>query len=151
MKRNIDHEKFMAIAIGEAKKSLDEGGIPIGSVLVKDGKVIGRGHNQRVQKGSAILHAEMACLESAGRLTAADYEQCILYSTLSPCWMCTGSILLYKIPLVVIGENETFKGPEEDSESRGTEIINLDLDECKALMREFIRANPRLWNEDIAV
>lgn len=139
----------MKAAVEEARKGLAEGGIPIGSVLVKDGDVIGRGHNRRVQKKSAVLHAEMDCLENAGRLSARDYERCVIYSTLSPCDMCTGTILLYKIPVVVIGENETFRGPEDYSQSRGVKLINLNLEECKQLMREFIRERPELWNEDI--
>jgi len=145
------HQKFMLEAIKEAKKGLKTGGIPIGSVLVKNGKVIGRGHNRRVQKKSAILHAEMDCLENAGRLMAKDYAQCTIYSTLSPCDMCTGAILLYKIPTVVIGENATFKGPESYSKKRGVEFINLDMPECKKLMNDFISAKPKLWNEDIGV
>lgn len=143
------HTRFIKEAIKEARKGFREGGIPIGSVLVKDGKIIGRGHNRRVQKGSAILHAEMDCLENAGRLKARDYEQCMIYSTLSPCDMCTGAILLYKIPVVVIGENRTFKGPEAYSRKRGVKLINLDLPECKKLMRDFIAAKPNLWDEDI--
>lgn len=145
------HDVFMKAALEEARLGLAEGGIPIGSVLVKDGKIIGRGHNRRVQKKSAILHAEMDCLENAGRLKAADYQKCVIYSTLSPCDMCTGTILLYKIPVVVIGENETFRGPEDYSKSRGVELINLDSAECKELMRRFIRERPGLWNEDIGV
>lgn len=141
----------MEAALEEARKGLAEGGIPIGSVLVRDGEIIGRGHNRRVQNKSAILHAEMDCLENAGRLKAADYQRCVIYSTLSPCDMCTGTILLYKIPQVVIGENETFKGPESYSESRGVRITNLQNEECKNLMRGFIRARPELWNEDIGV
>lgn len=144
------HLKFMKLAIKEARKGLKEGGIPIGAVLVKGGRVIGRGHNRRVQKKSAILHAEMDCLENAGRLKAADYEKCVIYSTLSPCPMCTGAILLYKIPAVVIGENRTFKGPESCSKSV-VRLINLDLPECRDLMAAFIRRKPRLWNEDIGV
>ncbi len=140
--------KFMSEAIKEARKGLKEGGIPIGAVLVKDGKVIGRGHNRRVQKRSAILHAEMDCLENAGRLKAADYRKCVIYSTLSPCSMCTGAILLYKIPAVVIGENRTFKGPESYS-GKFVKLVNLDLPECKQLMADFIKARPELWNEDI--
>jgi cytosine/creatinine deaminase len=139
----------MKEAVTEAQKGLHEGGIPIGSVLVKDGKIISRGHNRRVQKGSAILHAEMDCLENAGRLKAKDYEKCVIYSTLSPCDMCSGAILLYKIPVVVIGENKTFKGPEAHSRKRGIKLINLDLFECKKMMRDFIAAKPKLWNEDI--
>ncbi len=141
--------EFVQVAIEEVKKGLWEGGIPIGSVLVKDGKIIGRGHNRRVQKGSVILHAEMDCLENAGRLKAKDYMKCALYSTLSPCSMCTGAILLYKIPVVVIGENYTFKGPENYSRKQGIGIVNLNLKECKGLMRGFIKKNLKLWNEDI--
>jgi cytosine deaminase len=144
-----NHFFFMKEAIREALKGLREGGIPIGSVLVKAGRIIGRGHNRRVQKGSAILHAEMDCLENAGRLKAVDYGKCVIYSTLSPCSMCTGAILLYKIPVVVIGENETFKGPEAYSRKCGARLINLDFQECKKMMRDFIAAKPRLWNEDI--
>jgi cytosine deaminase len=143
------HIQFMKEAIKEARKGLREGGIPIGSVLVKDGKIIGRGHNRRVQKDSAILHAEMDCIENAGRLKAKDYEKCVIYSTLSPCAMCTGAILLYKIPAVVIGENKTFKGPEAYSKKRGVRLINLNLSECKKMMEDFITSNPKLWNEDI--
>jgi cytosine/creatinine deaminase len=145
----MDHVVFMQEAIKEAELGYTEGGIPIGSVLVKDGQIIGRGHNQRVQKDSPTLHAEMDCLENAGRLPAEDYARCTIYSTLSPCDMCTGAILLYKIPRVVIGENESFKGPEEYSQSRGVELINLDMDECKALMRRMMAEKPSLWAEDI--
>ena len=144
-----DHTFFMAEAIKEARKGLAEGGIPIGSVLVKEGKIIGRGYNRRVQKGSSILHAEIDCLENAGRLSAVDYELCTIYSTLSPCDMCSGAILLYKIPTVVIGENETFKGPEHNLSLRGVELINLDNLECKNLMRDFIAENFKIWHEDI--
>lgn len=147
--KNSNHEKFMKEAIKEAKKGLSQGGIPIGSVLVKNEKIIGRGHNKRIQKKSSILHAEMDCLENAGRLKAKDYKKCTLYSTLSPCDMCTGAILLYKIPTIVIGENKTFKGPEKYSKSKGVEIINLQNEECKQLMKDFIKNNPKLWNEDI--
>ena len=143
-----EHHKFMKEALKEARKGLREGGIPIGSVLVRDGKVIGRGHNRRVQKKSAILHAEMDCLENAGRLKASDYAKCAIYSTLSPCHMCTGAILLYKIPTVVIGENRTFKGPESYSK-KFVKLIDLDLPECYELMADFIREKPELWNEDI--
>ncbi|HHB91463.1 MAG TPA: nucleoside deaminase [Anaerolineae bacterium] len=142
-------DEFMKAAIEEAKKGLAEGGIPIGSVLVIDGKIVGRGHNQRVQKGSAILHAEMAALEDAGRLTAAEYQRAVLYSTLSPCDMCSGAILLYKIPKVVVGENVTFKGPEEYVRSRGVEVEVLNDPECIQMMEDFIANNPELWNEDI--
>ena len=147
----MNHDPFMKMAIEEALKGLAEGGIPIGSVLVREGQVLGRGHNRRVQKKSAILHAEMDCLENAGRLRAADYQKCVIYSTLSPCDMCTGTILLYQIPVVVIGENETFRGPEDYSRIRGVQIMNLQFEECKQLMRDFIRDHPALWNEDIGV
>ena len=142
------HLKFMKAALAEARKGLREGGIPIGAVLVRKGKIIGRGHNRRVQKKSAILHAEMDCLENAGRLKASVYKECVIYSTLSPCSMCTGAILLYKIPTVVIGENKTFKGPESYSK-KYVKLLNLDLPECKRLMADFIEARPELWNEDI--
>jgi creatinine deaminase len=142
-------DKFMDAAIEEARKGLAEGGIPIGSVLVIDGEIVGRGHNRRVQKGSAILHAEMDALENAGRLTAKDYQRATLYSTLSPCDMCSGTALLYKIPKVVIGENRTFQGPEEYVRSRGVELVILDDAECIRLMEDFIAARPELWNEDI--
>ena len=138
-------------AVEEARLGLAEGGIPIGSALVIDGKVVGRGHNRRVQKGSAVLHAEMDCLENAGRLGAKDYARATLYSTLSPCDMCTGAILLYKIPRVVVGENATFKGPEDYSRSRGVDLMVVGDEECLRLMREFIRDKPALWNEDIGV
>lgn len=144
-------DKFLQLAIEEARKGLAEGGIPIGSVLVVDGQVRGRGHNRRVQKGSAILHAEMDCLENAGRLTAKDYQQAVLYSTLSPCDMCSGTALLYKIPKIVIGENKTFQGPEAYVRSRGVQLEILDNAECIELMREFIAKSPELWNEDIGV
>lgn len=144
-------DKFMQAALDEARKGLAAGGIPIGSVLVIDGEIVGRGHNQRVQKGSAILHAEMDCLENAGRLTAKDYQRAVLYSTLSPCDMCSGTALLYKIPKVVIGENVTFQGPEEYVQSRGVEVVILNDPDCIALMEEFIAAKPELWNEDIGV
>jgi creatinine deaminase len=146
-----EHDKFMEAAIEEARKGLAEGGIPIGSVLVKDGQIIGRGHNQRVQKKSSVLHAEMDCLENAGRLKASDYQKCVIYSTLSPCDMCTGAILLYKIPTVVIGENRTFKGPEAYSQSKSVSIINLESEACKQLMHNFILEHPGVWNEDIGV
>ena len=142
-------DEFMQAAIEEAKKGLEEGGIPIGSVLVIDGKIVGRGHNRRVQQGSVILHAEMDCLENAGRLKARDYQRAILYSTLSPCDMCSGTALLYKIPKIVIGENQTFQGPEDYVRSRGVELEILNNAECIQLMRNFIQARPELWNEDI--
>ncbi|UZR29677.1 nucleoside deaminase [Methylococcus mesophilus] len=142
---------YMQAAIAEARKGLEEGGIPIGSVLVIDGEIVGRGHNRRVQQGSAILHAEMDCLENAGRLSAADYRRATLYSTLSPCDMCSGAALLYGIPRIVAGENRTFQGPEGYVRSRGVELVMLDDPECAALMREFIAAHRALWNEDIGV
>jgi cytosine deaminase len=142
-------DRFMKEAIREAKKGLSEGGIPIGSVLVSSGRIIARGHNRRIQKGSAILHAEMDCLENAGRLKNSDYRGCVLYSTLSPCDMCMGALLLYKIPKVVIGENRTFKGPEAYARRRGVKIVNLDSADCRDMMSEFIKSRPGLWNEDI--
>jgi cytosine/creatinine deaminase len=144
-------DKFMRAAYQEAKKGRDEGGIPIGSVIVIDGHIVGRGHNRRVQRGSAILHAEMDCLENAGRLKASDYARATLYSTLSPCDMCSGTVLLYRIPKVVIGENQTFQGPEEYVRSRGVELVIQQNQECIMLMREFIADHPELWNEDIGV
>jgi len=140
---------FLEAAIEEAKKGSAEGGIPIGSVLVIDGCIVGRGHNRRVQKGSAVLHAEMDCLENAGRLKAADYRRATLYSTLSPCDMCSGAVLLYGIPKVIVGENRTFRGPEDYVRSRGVELVILDNLECRRLMETFINNNPELWNEDI--
>ena len=145
----MSRDPFMAAAIEEARQGLAEGGIPIGSVLVIDGKIVGRGHNRRVQQGSAILHAEMDCIERAGRLSAADYRKAVLYSTLSPCDMCSGTALLYGIPRIVIGENRTFKGPEDYVRSRGVELTVVDDEECVLLMEEFIRLQPQLWNEDI--
>ncbi len=144
-----EHEEFLNMAIQEAEKGLTEGGIPIGSVLVIDGKVVGRGHNKRVQNGSVVLHAEMDCLENAGRLKANDSRRGVLYSTLSPCDMCSGAILLYGIPKVVIGENRTFKGPEEYVRSRGVDVKVIDSQRCIDLMTTFIKDNPELWNEDI--
>ena len=140
---------FLEAALDEARQGQNAGGVPIGSVLVIDEKIVGRGHNQRVQKGSPVLHAEMDCLENAGRLTAADYRRATIYSTLSPCDMCSGAILLYEIPKVVVGENVTFKGPEDYLRSRGVEIDVVDNNECKQLMLDFIALNPSLWNEDI--
>jgi len=144
-------DEFMAAALEEARQGLAEGGIPIGSVLVLDGKIVGRGHNRRVQKGSATLHAEMDCLENAGRLKARDYQRAVLYSTLSPCDMCSGTVLLYKIPKVIIGENKTFQGPEDYVRSRGVGLVILNMEECISLMEAFITAHPELWNEDIGV
>ena len=139
----------LAAAIAEAKTGLSAGGIPIGSVLVIDGQIVGRGHNQRVQKGSSVLHAEMDCLENAGRLSVQDYRNSVLYSTLSPCDMCSGAILLYDIPKVVVGENRTFQGAEDHLRKRGVEVEILDSAECLQLMRDFIESNSSLWNEDI--
>ncbi len=142
-------DDFMQAAVEEAKKGLAESGIPIGAVLVIDGKIRGRGHNQRVQKSSVVLHAEMDCLENAGRLRAADYKRATLYTTLSPCAMCSGAIVLYGIPEVVIGENQTFRGSEEYLRSNGVKLVLMDSSACKDLMGQFIRENPALWNEDI--
>lgn len=144
-------DPFLQEAIKEAQQGLAEGGIPIGSVLVIDGKIVGRGHNRRIQKGSAILHAEMDCFENAGRLTARDYQRATLYSTLSPCDMCSGTSLLYKIPKIVIGENQTFQGPEDYVRSRGVALEIVNSRECIDLMTQFIAAKPELWNEDIGV
>ncbi|MGH9894028.1 MAG: nucleoside deaminase, partial [bacterium] len=138
---------FMDVAVEEARMGLSEGGIPIGSLLVVDGEVIGRGHNRRVQKGSAILHAEMDAIENAGRLEASTYRNSVLYSTLSPCDMCSGTALLYGIPKVVIGENHTFKGPEGYLRSRRIEIVVLDRLDCMKLMSDFINSHPDLWFE----
>lgn len=142
-------DEFLRAAIEEAQTGLAEGGIPIGSVLVIDNKIVGRGHNRRVQQGSAILHAEMDCLENAGRLIASDYRRATLYSTLSPCDMCSGAALLYEIPKIVIGENRTFQGPEEYVRSRGVHLELADNQECYELMQQFIAESPALWNEDI--
>jgi len=142
-------DPYLQAAIDEARQGLAEGGIPIGSVLVLDNRIIGRGHNRRVQRGSTVLHAEMDCLENTGRLKAADYRRCTLYSTLSPCDMCSGAVLLYGIPRVVIGENRTFRGPEDYLRSRGVELEIAESRECHALMTDFIKVNPELWNEDI--
>ena len=144
-------DSFLAAALDEARKGLATGGIPIGSVLVCDGKIIGRGHNQRVQQGSVIHHAEMNCLENAGRQPASVYRRCTLYSTLSPCPMCSGAILLYGIPTVVVGENVTFQGPEDHVRSQGVNVRVVNDEQCITLMREFIEQNPELWNEDIGV
>lgn len=144
-------DTFLRAAIEEARKGLAEGGIPIGSVLVHHGRILGSGHNRRVQRGSAILHGEMDALENAGRQPAAVYRESVLYTTLSPCAMCTGAILLYGIPRVVVGENRTFLGEEELLRSRGVTVEVVDDAECKEMMEGFIRENPSLWNEDIGV
>ncbi len=138
---------FMKTAIDEAKSGLREGGIPIGSVLVKDGKIIGRGHNKRVQENNPIMHAEINCLHNAGRI--GRYCETILYSTLMPCYLCAGAVVQFGIRKVIVGESETFAGAKEFMESHGVKIIDLNLDECKQLMKDFIRKNPELWNEDI--
>ena len=144
-------DPFLQAAIAEARQGMAEGGIPIGSVLVHEGKIIGRGHNRRVQKGSAILHGEMDALENAGRQPAAVYRGSVLYTTLSPCSMCSGAILLYGIPRVIIGENRTFMGEEELLRARGVSLEVVQSEECIRLMEEFIRRHPELWNEDIGV
>jgi cytosine deaminase len=144
-------DRFLDAAIAEAEAGLAEGGIPIGSVIVYEGKIIGRGHNRRVQKGSAILHGEMDALENAGRQAANVYRQCVLYTTLSPCPMCSGTILLYRIPRVIVGENQTFLGDEDLLRSRGVQLEVRQDPRCIELMRRFIREKPELWNEDIGV
>jgi creatinine deaminase len=144
-------DPFLQAAIAEARQGMQEGGIPIGSAVVHRDQIIGRGHNRRMQKGSAILHGEMDALENAGRQPAAVYRECVLYTTLSPCSMCSGAILLYGIPRVIIGENRTFMGEEELLRSRGVSIEVVQSDECIRMMEEFIQKNPTLWNEDIGV
>jgi len=144
-------DKFLKAAIEEAQTGLQEGGIPIGSVLVYEGEIIGRGHNRRVQQGSTVLHGEMDALENAGRLPASVYRECSLYTTLSPCPMCSGAILLYGIPRVVVGENSTFTGEEQLLRSRGIQVQVLQDDTCIQMMRSFISQKPELWNEDIGV
>ena len=144
-------DEFLEAAIVEAEQGLAEGGIPIGSVLVHDGRIVGRGHNRRVQRGSTVLHGEMDALENAGRQSAAVYRESVLYTTLSPCAMCSGAILLYGIQTVIIGENRTFLGEEELLRSRGVSLTVLQDSTCVRLMTEFIQARPELWNEDIGV
>ena len=144
-----DDRRGLDAAVEEARAGRAEGGIPIGSALMVDGEIVGRGHNRRVQEGSVVLHAEMDCLENAGRRSAAEYRRSILYSTLSPCDMCSGTALLYGIPKVVVGENRTFQGPEGYVRSRGVELVIVDDPRCRALMESFIAARPELWNEDI--
>lgn len=144
-------DKFLQAAIDEAQLGLQEGGIPIGSVLVIDNKIVGRGHNRRIQNSSAILHAEMDCIENAGRLTANDYQRATLYSTLSPCDMCSGTALLYKIPKIIVGENKNFQGPEHYIKSRGIELVVLNDTDCIELMHNFIHSHPELWHEDIGI
>ena len=142
-------DEFLRAALQEAEKGLAAGGIPIGSILAIDGRIVARGHNQRVQKGSAVLHAEMDCLENAGRLQPSEYRRATLYSTLSPCDMCSGAILLYKIPIVVVGENRTFRGPEDYLRSRDVKVEVVNDSECIELMSRFVREHAALWNEDI--
>ena len=142
-------DPFLQAAIEEARRGQLENGIPIGSVLVIGDRIVGRGHNRRIQRGSAILHAEMDCLENCGRLSSKDYRRAVLYSTLSPCDMCSGAALLYRIPKIVIGENHTFQGPEAYLRTRGVELEIVNDAECIRMMREFIAARPDLWNEDI--
>ncbi len=141
--------KFMAEAIEEAKKSLNEGGIPIGAVLVKDGTIVGRGHNKLIQTGSTILHGEMDCIENAGRLKGVDYNKCTLYTTLSPCTMCSGTILLYNISRVVIGENTTLIGPEKLLKDNGVEVTVMQMDECRELLEKFIEENKEKWEAEL--
>ena len=142
-------DELLEAAIEEARAGLAEGGIPIGAALAIDGEIVGRGHNRRIQRGSPVLHAEMDCLENAGRLPAASYRRAVLCSTLSPCDMCSGAILLYGIPKVIVGENRSFKGPEEHLRSHGVELTIVDSEECRRLMLDFVAANPTLWDEDI--
>lgn len=145
----MNHIYFMEEAIIEARKSLSQGGIPIGAVLVKDNEIISRGHNKLIQNGSVILHAEMDCIESAGRLTGEDYKKCTLYTTLSPCPMCSGAVVLYNIPRVVIGENSNLQGAESFLKQNCVEIINLDMEECNQLLEEYIRLNPEEWESEL--
>ncbi|KAF6008515.1 Cytosine deaminase [Brettanomyces bruxellensis] len=146
----FDDKLGMQVAFEEAKKGFEEGGVPIGAcLLTEEGKVIGRGHNMRVQKSSATLHGETSCFENAGRLPASVYKKCTLYTTLSPCSMCSGAALLFKIPRIVLGENETFVGAEKWLESNGVEVVNVHNKECKNLMDRFIKEKPEVWNEDI--
>jgi cytosine deaminase len=148
---SVAMDPFMQAAIDEARQGLAEGGIPIGSVIVHDGRILGRGHNRRVQQGSTVLHGEMDAFENAGRQTASVYRECVLYTTLSPCPMCSGAILLYGIPKIIIGENQTFMGEEDLLRSRGVQVEVHQEETCIALMRDFIAARPELWNEDIGV
>lgn len=147
LKAHLMMDEFMQLAIDEAKKGRSEGGIPIGSVLVKEGKLIARGHNKRVQESNPILHGEMDCLNNAGRI--GSYRNTVIYSTLMPCYMCAGTIVQFKIPKVIVGESKTFSGAREFMESHGVEVIDLNLPECINMMDDFIREKPELWNEDI--
>jgi creatinine deaminase len=146
-----DDREFMKLAVEQARTGLAEGGIPIGAALVCDGEVLGVGRNRRVQDGSVIRHGETDCLENVGRLPARTYGRCTLYTTLSPCHLCAGAVLLYKIPRVVVGENRTFEATEELLREHGVEVVVLDVDECVAMMRDFVERFPELWNEDIGV
>lgn len=147
---NMDKDhKFMKEAIKEAQLSLKEGGIPIGAILVKNDHIIGRGYNRLLQHSSVILHGEMDCIENAGRLEGKDYHECTLYTTLSPCTMCSGAVLLYKIPRVVIGENKTLSGPEKLLRENGVEVIDLELDECRQLLEKYIAENPETWKSEL--
>jgi creatinine deaminase len=146
-----DDERFLAAAIAQAQEGRDAGGVPVGAVLVADGKILGAGHNRRVQHGSAIRHGETDALENAGRQPASVYRRATMYTTLSPCHMCTGAILLYGIPRVVVGENRTFRGEEDHLRRQGVEVVVLDSPECVALMTEFIERHPEVWDEDIGV
>ncbi len=143
-----DH-KFMIEAIKEAKKSLDEGGIPIGAVLVEDGEIVARGHNRLIQDDSSILHGELNCIQNAGRLKGADYQKSTLYTTLSPCTMCSGAVLLYNIPRVVIGENTTLMGPEKLLKDKGVEVIIMGIDECREILEKYIEENPEIWDAEL--
>lgn len=147
----MNMDEFLQVAIDEAKQGLKEGGIPIGSVIVHEGEILGRGHNRRIQKNSVVLHGEMDALENAGRHSAEIYKNSVLYTTLSPCPMCTGAILLYGIPKVIIGENQTFLGEEKLLKKRGVEVVVADSEVCKEMMANFIKNNPTLWKEDIGV
>ena len=144
-------DQFFEEAVNQAKIGLQEGGIPIGSVIVHDNKILGKGHNKRIQEGSVVLHGEMDALENAGRQKAAVYKESVLYTTLSPCPMCSGTIILYGIPKVVVGENKTFLGEEDLLRSKGVEVIVLNDEECIDMMTKFINEKPQLWNEDIGV
>ena len=147
--KKIDMDEFLKAAIAEAKKGREERGIPIGSVLVRDGKIIGRGHNKRVQNNDPVTHAEIDCLQNAGRI--GNYENTVLYSTLMPCYLCAGAVVQFGIKKVFAGENETFEGAEEFMRQHGVEVVNLNSEECKVMMRKFISENPELWNEDIGI
>jgi len=144
-----EDRKFMAEAIKEAKKSLKEGGIPIGAVLVEDGEIVGRGHNRLLQDDSAILHGEMDCIQNAGRLKGSDYQKCTLYTTLSPCTMCSGAVLLYNISRVVIGENTTLMGPEKLLKDQRVEVVVMGIDECREILEKYIEANPETWEAEM--